>query len=1327
MGSVQKKEELLVKLNLPKESDVPTLAGTNAIRKILQEPIPTIDDSEIMSFLQDEMVVDKIPTTTCAPCKTVLQLHVKGAMTNLVTYVDPGSSANFIKRDIVDQLGLKMHPASKRFQGAIEEITGIVTLPIRPPHATHDVIVFAYVPRVWKSMFGDFLLGIPGARDLQLTLSYPSKTRTSLYYGGHQIKETVEKGQVKSVKMSLKEMIAAISIPEPKISSGETVFSSREDWIKKLAHIPDENTKRRYLELMVKHRKQFWKSGYLPAMKNAEYRIDYRGAPFREPVIPLPYDQKVEINRQCDIEASQGRLVEITKDTHLLNYVSNAFLKHEADKSRMCINYVTLNDGTVKTNMPIPNKEYLISSTSGADWYHSTDAKSAYNQMVIAVGSRKYLVFVIPGLDGRNRYFAPVRANFGTSNMPGEYSRVSGDLFSSDSTSVYLDDITVIGKAADPEQAYKSWKIVLETAAEHNILFSLKKTHLFQQEVKFLGEILDRDGHRPNPERVKTLKEWPLPKTKKQLQAFLGLYNFLAPSKRRAVSKVVQELQRYTHQDIPRLLPKEKINKPFQELKLELCTWLLLAPYEPNRRTYVMTDSSDIGLGGVVFQSTPNGLLAIAVCSKGWPKRKRAYAPHEKEGMAIVYTLKRFEPMLRLSKLVILTDSSNAVDLLAGSSRHKVPSIWLRWKRYITRVYDAEIIHVEGTVNLASDILSRHVHEVASTVEMAESPLRKQIRLAQQTDEFTTTTRKHLQQRQIAVTKDKPYFIVLEELLYRRHPTFGDQLVVPDKLQRHILNLEHDPELKGHPGTSIMVQTVSKQYYWKNMHKDIEQYVRTCLQCQLAKAKRSKKYSTGATRQCSNIFEIFSMDLIDMGTFSVQFQYILCVMDYYSGFVVLIPLRSKTAKNVLRGLWDVFTIFGPPHHLLSDRGTEFLNALVEKFTKSSGIQHVVTYAYHAQGNSKNERSHASVVQCLRIYAAEHRSQWVQHVKAIQYMLNTRPSAVSGLSSYEILFGVPPRPLHHVSPFEEFDPNKMKLLRARVAQIVSDTQNTLKNLPSSARPTKFSVGQRVLVVRDFPKRPKQLYPALGPFHITGLIGTTGYHLQHCDDSSYVLEAPSKWLRPFYSREKEGGGESVSKPQSINQGSQLGNQEESGNKETDDVDNNVEDVDDISDREDSDVDAEVDDDMNPVNNFKLNDDSKGGLRSGTPLINKRLRSRQKELVVGDMVLIDQGRLLRLAEVINLIDNEVIVHWFGTQTNKTLPRERWKYLPGWIDTLTGRVTYAERKSGMYHQTKTYLGGPSTSQLNRKEIIEIFTSLTKHGTIPKYVVKKYEDKRLH
>ena len=53
-----------------------------------------------------------------------------------------------------------------------------------------------------------------------------------------------------------------------------------------------------------------------------------------------------------------------------------------------------------------------------------------------------------------------------------------------------------------------------------------KKSFFFQTEVSFLGHILSAKGISPNPEKVDKVRDWPVPKTSKEVYSFIGLASY---------------------------------------------------------------------------------------------------------------------------------------------------------------------------------------------------------------------------------------------------------------------------------------------------------------------------------------------------------------------------------------------------------------------------------------------------------------------------------------------------------------------------------------------------------------------------------------------------------------------------------------------------------------------------------------------------------------------------------------------------------------------------------------------------------------------------------
>lgn len=94
----------------------------------------------------------------------------------------------------------------------------------------------------------------------------------------------------------------------------------------------------------------------------------------------------------------------------------------------------------------------------------------------------------------------------------------------------------------------------------------------------------------------------------------------------------------------------------------------------------------------------------------------------------------------------------------------------------------------------------------------------------------------------------------------------------------------------------------------------------------------------------TNINEQLQADLIDMVDLSEandDFKYILIVIDSFSRFVRVRPLKSKAGKDVLEALRSIFgELAEPPQQFLTDRGKEFFNNQIGNYLKSLKVLHI---------------------------------------------------------------------------------------------------------------------------------------------------------------------------------------------------------------------------------------------------------------------------------------------------------------------------------------------------------------------------------------------------
>ena len=386
--------------------------------------------------------------------------------------------------------------------------------------------------------------------------------------------------------------------------------------------------------------------------------------------------------------------------------------------------------------------------------------------------------------------------------------------------------------------------------------------------------------------------------------------------------------------------------------------------------------------------------------------------------------------------------------------------------------------------------------------------------------------------------------------------------------------------------------------------------------------------------------------------------------------------------------------------LLGDRGGEFLNKLVERMTANMGIQHNVTYSYYPEGNAKNERIHAVIEHALRIFAEKHPATWNLYTDSLMYMINARPSLHTGISPYEILFGMKPRPLHNTTPFLEYDHEEMqnirKLLNEEINAYLQDARNQRATLP----PPPLKPGQWVKMVRRFPLSPGYLHPGKGPYVVTQRLGKAGYQIKHVETGK-VIEAPRNHLFPFARREEDG-----KTPPTDQQQHQPMETEDKAAEEVEEEEDLELIMDTEATRELEEEIAKQDVHSEPAK--KKRRTALDQLKSYNQPTTKK--TQEAEVETGSMVLVKEGKTLRLGEIREVREEDVMVQWYGTTSPKGWSRSRWKFYPGW-ESSDGETTFVKSQSH---------GKPATCIVPKKNIHRCFKKLTLQSTLPSDLIKE-------
>ena len=159
-------------------------------------------------------------------------------------------------------------------------------------------------------------------------------------------------------------------------------------------------------------------------------------------------------------------------------------------------------------------------------------------------------------------------------------------------------------------------------------------------------------------------------------------------------------------------------------------------------------------------------------------------------------------------------------------------------------------------------------------------------------------------------------------------------------------------------GCDKTIEKVSRHFYWKGMTNYIKKYCEKCLVCLSIKDPKHPSKSPLGNIQCSGPWELVCVDLVKMPTSQEGMKYILTVICGFLKFAFALAVPSKKAQ-VIAQVWidRVFSVFGFPRQLHSDRGKEFVNEVLKEMLAVLGVKQSLTTAYHPQGNAYAERIH----------------------------------------------------------------------------------------------------------------------------------------------------------------------------------------------------------------------------------------------------------------------------------------------------------------------------------------------------------------------------------
>ncbi|GJQ90507.1 reverse transcriptase domain-containing protein [Tanacetum coccineum] len=193
-------------------------------------------------------------------------------------------------------------------------------------------------------------------------------------------------------------------------------------------------------------------------------------------------------------------------------------------------------------------------------------------------------------------------------------------------------------------------------------------------------------------------------------------------------------------------------------------------------------------------------------------------------------------------------------------------------------------------------------------------------------------------------------------------------------------------------------------FYWPTIYKDAHDFVTRCDICQRQGKITQRDEMPQNSIQVCEIFDIWGIDFMGPFPSSRGNKYILVAVDYLSKWVEAKALPTNDARVVCKFLKTLFSRFGAPRAIISDRGTHFCNDQFTKVMLKYGVTHRLSTAYHPQTSGQVEVSNRGLKRILERTVGENRASWSDKLDDALWAFRTAYKTPIGCTPYKLVYG-----------------------------------------------------------------------------------------------------------------------------------------------------------------------------------------------------------------------------------------------------------------------------------------------------------------------------------
>lgn len=502
--------------------------------------------------------------------------------------------------------------------------------------------------------------------------------------------------------------------------------------------------------------------------------------------------------------------------------VTLAFKKEDNKKTRLCIDFRDLNKIVVPQAQPFPLIEDLTTKTRNSKYFSTLDINSAFWSIPLRIEDRKKTAFVT-----QEGHYQWTCLPFGLKTSPAIFQRILSNILRKYNLTEfavnYIDDILIFSKSFSEHINHLTQ--LLEAIKKEGFRVKFTKCTFASDSVKYLGHIIQNNTIRPVRDNLVSIKDFPTPKTQKNIRQFLGKINFYHEylPKSAIILEPLHKLLRKNQ----KFIWTADCQNSFEEIKKLLCSQPILEIFDQNLPINIHTDASLEGIGAVLKQTQPNGKeKPVAYFSKKLNEVQKKKKAIYLECLAIKEAIRYWQYWLIGQSFTVYSDHKPLENLNIKSRTDEE----LGDLTYYLSQYDFKIKYAPGKENLEADCLSRNPVLDANENKDEQLKIVNSIKL----EDIVTDQEKNTDLQNI---KNK---LITKQNIYYKRIRNKEKILLSEEFSVQLIKDLH--ENMCHIGVKQIQNKIGLFYTAKNLTKNINKICKNCETCIKNKTRGQNKY-----------------------------------------------------------------------------------------------------------------------------------------------------------------------------------------------------------------------------------------------------------------------------------------------------------------------------------------------------------------------------------------------------------------------------------------------------------------------------------------------------